>query len=410
MRLAYGPYDQILSLRQLPLRGPVQDAELDIIPAGGILVIEGVITAIGPWEDIDKTGMTIRSPQIQGPSVVIPGWVDSHTHLVYGGHRADDYALRLAGKSYQDIAARGGGIWSTLEKTRIATAEELFQTAWARLQTAFRQGITTIEIKSGYGLNTEQELKILEVIHRLANQHPVGVISTCLAAHVPDKAFRERPEAYLEDIVLNLLPEVKRRGLAQRVDIFVEKNAFSPDQSRVYLQAAKALGFDLTVHADQFSAAGSALAVEVQALSADHLEASTEEDIRRLAASEVVATVLPGATLGLGQPFAPARALLDAGCCLAIASDWNPGSAPRGDLLTSAALLSAAEKLTTAETLAGLTFRAAQALKMNDRGRLAPGMLADWLVFPCADYREILYHQGILQPAEIIKKGITYHV
>lgn len=410
MHIAFGPYNQILTLRGLALKGPLRDEDLEIIPTGGIVIEDDLIKAIGPWEDIDKTVMTIRPPHIQGPSVVMPGMVDSHTHLVHGGHRAGDYAQRLAGKSYQEIAAGGGGIWSTVEKTRAATEEELFQTAWERLQTSFRQGITTIEIKSGYGLNTEQELKMLEVIQRLGNQHPVDVVSTCLAAHVPDKSFRDRPEAYVEDIVQNLLPEVKRRDLARRVDIFVEKNAFSPELGRIYLQAARKLGFDLTVHADQFSSAGSALAIELQALSADHLEASTPDDIRRLAGSEVVATVLPGATLGLGQPFAPARVLLDAGCCLAIASDWNPGSAPRGDLLTSAALLSAAEKLTTAETLAGLTFRAAQALKMNDRGRLAPGMLADWLVFPCADYREILYHQGILQPAEIIKKGITYHV
>ena len=190
----------------------------------------------------------------------------------------------------------------------------------------------------------------------------------------------------------------------------MEDQAFSVEQSRNYLIAAQKMGFDLTVHADQFTSGGSALAVELAARSADHLEASTTEDINRLAKSAVVATVLPGATLGLGMPFPPARKLLDAGCCVAIASDWNPGSAPRGDLLTAATLMGAAEKLTIAETLAGMTLRAAQALNLSDRGRLAAHQIADWLEFPVLDYREIMYHQGALKPNQIIKKGVKYHV
>lgn len=410
MATCFGPYGQIATLRGLALKGPLRDEDLEIIRDGGILVENGIIIQVGPFKDIRKQSREIHAPEHPERSVVIPGLVDSHTHLVFAGHRAEDYAQRLSGKTYQQIAQGGGGIWHTVELTRQASAEELYQQSKVRLDQAFRQGVTTIEIKSGYGLNTTEELKILEVMQRLKGEHSVDIIPTCLAAHVPDKAYRDRPQDYLADILHHLLPEVKKRQLAQRVDIFVEDHAFSVEQSRNYLIAAQKMGFDLTAHADQFTSGGSALAVELAACSADHLEASTAEDIRHLAKSEVVATVLPGATLGLGMPFPPARKLLDGGCCVAIASDWNPGSAPRGDLLTAAALMGAAEKITIAETLAGMTFRAAQALNLSDRGRLAAHQMADWLVFPANDYREIMYNQGALKPNQIIKKGVQYHV
>ncbi len=410
MATCFGPYGQIVTLRGLALKGPLRDEDLEIIRDGAILVENGMIIQVGPFKDLRRQAREIHTPDHPERSVVIPGLVDSHTHLVFAGHRAEDYAQRLSGKTYQQIAQGGGGIWHTVELTRQASAEELYQQSKVRLDQAFRQGVTTIEIKSGYGLNTNEELKMLEVIQRLKTEHSVDIIPTCLAAHVPDKTYRDNPQDYLVDILHHLLPEVKKSQLAQRVDIFVEDQAFSVEQSRNYLIAAQKMGFDLTVHADQFTSGGSALAVELAARSADHLEASTTEDINRLAKSAVVATVLPGATLGLGMPFPPARKLLDAGCCVAIASDWNPGSAPRGDLLTAATLMGAAEKLTIAETLAGMTLRAAQALNLSDRGRLAAHQIADWLEFPVLDYREIMYHQGALKPNQIIKKGVKYHV
>jgi len=195
-----------------------------------------------------------------------------------------------------------------------------------------------------------------------------------------------------------LLPQIRTEQLSQRVDIFVEQSAFGLAESRQFLQKAKALGFDLAVHADQFTAGSSTLAVELGALSADHLEASTEKEIHALAQSDTVAVVLPGASLGLGEPFAPARKLLDAGACVAIASDFNPGSAPMGDLLTQAAILATYQKLNTAEVLAGLTFRAAKALKLREIGRVEVGYTADLQGYACADFREILYQQGRLKP------------
>jgi imidazolonepropionase len=202
-----------------------------------------------------------------------------------------------------------------------------------------------------------------------------------------------------------ILPSIKEQNLSNRVDVFIEEGAFSEVESLEYLNRAKNMGFDLTVHGDQFHPGGSQVAIEAEVMSVDHLESSTEKEIRALAKSEVVCTVLPGASLGLGMSYAPARQLLDAGNCLAIGSDWNPGSAPMGNLITQASLLSALEKLSNAEIFAGITIRAAMALNLLDRGQLIPGQMADIACFPTDDYREILYNQGELKADFVIKKG-----
>jgi imidazolonepropionase len=217
--------------------------------------------------------------------------------------------------------------------------------------------------------------------------------------------FKGSGKAYLEMLGEELLPKIKAEGLSKRVDAFIEEGAFAPSDITPYFKKARAQGFDITVHADQFTTGGSQVAIDFQAISADHLEASTSKEIVALGKSNVVAVALPGASLGLGCGFAPARDLLDAGACLAIASDHNPGSAPMGQLLIQAAILGAMEKLNTAEVFAGITFRAAAALNLNDRGILAKGKLADLVLFPTSDHREILYHQGSLQPMYTIKKG-----
>ena len=218
--------------------------------------------------------------------------------------------------------------------------------------------------------------------------------------------FAGSAENYLDHVLENLLPEVKNKSLANRVDIFVEESAFSVDQARSFLEKSREMGFRITVHADQFSAGGSKLAVELGAVSADHLEASGPEEIAALGRAATVAVALPGASLGLGMRFTPARALLDAGACLAIASDWNPGSAPMGDLLTQAAILGTYEKLSLAETLAGMTFRAAHALDLaQDRGKIEPGKRADLQAYPVDDYRKVFYHQGQLKASHVWKNG-----
>jgi imidazolonepropionase len=275
-----------------------------------------------------------------------------------------------------------------------------------RAQTLLRRGVTTIEVKSGYGLSVDQELKMLRAIRDAGKTAGADLIATCLAAHVMPKDFEGSPRQYLERIIGELWPLLKAERLTQRMDIYVDEGAFGAEEARFYLSRARAEGFDRVVHADQFHRGGVAVAVEAGALSADHLEASTDEDIHVLAGSDVCPVVLPGASMGLGMAYAPARRLLDAGCSLAIASDWNPGSAPMGNLLMQAAVLGAHDKLTMTETLAGITFRAAAALGLHDRGRLKSGHLSDLAAFPCADYREILYYQGSLTPDRIWKRGI----
>jgi len=233
----------------------------------------------------------------------------------------------------------------------------------------------------------------------------VDLIPTCLAAHIKPSDFHGSQADYLESIVNELLPEIRTKKLANRIDIYIDKGAFTPTEALVYLNRAKNLGFDLVIHGDQFTEGGVAVASELGALSVDHLETMNDQEIKLLAASDVIPIVLPGSSLGLGGRFAPARKLLDAGCSLAIGSDWNPGSAPMGDLLLQTALLGIFEKMTMAESLAGITFRAARALNLTDRGVLSVGMLADMAGFPVADYREIIYHQGSLDPSVVWKRG-----
>ncbi|MFA9393011.1 MAG: imidazolonepropionase [Prolixibacteraceae bacterium] len=401
-----GPFTQILTMDHLPLKGALLDDQLEMISNGGILIDDEKIIEMGEFPLLEQKAHQQNIPieRTEGELVAIPGLIDAHTHLCWAGSRANDYAKRLSGKSYLEIANEGGGIWSTVLKTREATLDELSELTALRANQMLSEGVCTIEVKSGYGLTVENELKMLWAIKKAYTE--ADLIATCLAAHMCPKDFDGWNLVYLERIIHELLPKVIEEDLANRVDIFVEESAFNVNEAGIYLQEAKALGFDLVIHGDQFTVGGSQLAMNLGAISVDHLEVVDEETIALLGQSNVVATVLPGASLGLGIPFAPARKLLDTGVCLAIASDWNPGSAPNGDLLMQAALLGVYEKLTMAETLAGITFRAAKALNLNDRGILKNGNLADIAAFPCNDFREIIYRQGKLKPAKVWKKGI----
>ncbi len=266
-------------------------------------------------------------------------------------------------------------------------------------------GITTIEVKSGYGLDVENELKMLRVIKKAQTFTKATLVPTCLSAHLKPRDFEGSSQEYLQYILEEILPKVKEENLAKRVDIFIEKSAFLPDESKLFLLKAKELGFEITVHADQFTSGSSRIAVEVGAKSADHLEATIDEDIDFLAKSETVATALPGASLGLGEKFTPARKILDAGGILAIASDWNPGSAPMGNLIAQASILATFEKLSTAEVLAGITFRSAFALNLEDRGTLEKGKKADFVAFKTDNFQNVLYHQGSLKAAAVYIDG-----
>ena len=404
-----GPFKQILTLNNLPLRGKISDKQLEIIENGGILInSENKIEEIGNYEVIaNKTKQSLsNSPTLQfSNSVVLPAFIDCHTHICFGGNRANDFAMRNAGKTYLEIAEKGGGIWSSVQHTRNASESELLEKLLERINRLISLGITTIEIKSGYGLNVESELKMLRVMKKAQEKTEATLVPTCLSAHLKPKDFEGTSSAYLQYILTEILPKVKQENLSKRVDIFIEKSAFQPEESRKFLEKAKEMGFEITVHADQFTAGSSRIAVEVGAFSADHLEATIDEDLEYLAKSETVAVALPGASLGLGEPFTPARKILDKNGILAIASDWNPGSAPMGNLITQASILATFQKLTTAEVLAGITFRAAKALNLNDRGILKKGMKADFVVFETDNFQNILYNQGSLVASEVYIDG-----
>ena len=403
-----GPFKQILTMTDLPLKGAILDDKLPIIEKGGMLLEGDKIFAVGKYRYLlDKANiLDAKVYELTKEYVCLPGMIDAHTHICFGGSRANDYAKRNAGVSYLEIAKAGGGIWNTVSKTREASKEQLEEGITKRANRHLKEGITTIEVKSGYGLSPEQELKMLRAIASVNQKHKIDLISTCLAAHILPKDFDGSPKDYLNEILEKLLPQIKQEGLTNRVDAFIEQTAFSVKDATEYLSKAKKLGFQITIHADQFTTGGSQVAINLQAISADHLENSTEKEIALLADSNVIPVALPGASLGIGDPFTPARKLLDAGCSLVIASDWNPGSAPMGDLLLQAAIIGTKEKLSNAEVLSAITFRAAAALELTDRGALNINSKADFIAFPCDNFNEILYNQGKLKPEMVWKNGM----
>ncbi len=400
-----GPFKQIVTLANLPLRGKLADEQLEIIENGGILSENGKIVDVGDFEVLKTAHSTAEIENIEETQVALPAFTDAHTHICFGGNRANDFAMRNAGKTYLEIAESGGGIWSSVQHTRAASEDELLKTTLERIHFLISLGITTIEIKSGYGLDVENELKMLRVIKKAQNFTKATLVPTCLSAHLKPRDFEGDNVEYLQYILNEILPKVKEENLAKRVDIFIEKSAFQPEESRNFLMKAKEMGFEITVHADQFTPGSSRIAVEVGAKSADHLEATADEDIDFIASSETVAVALPGASLGLGEKFSPARKILDKNGILAIASDWNPGSAPMGNLITQASILAAFEKLSTAEVLAGITFRSAFALSLEDRGTLEKGKKADFVTFKTDNFQNVFYQQGSLKADSIYING-----
>jgi imidazolonepropionase len=408
-----GPFSEIVTMDRLPERGPLMDERLHVIRDGGIIIDGDKIFDVLDGESFKQVqqlsemkGSPLDYAAIKRKMVLLPGLIDSHTHMCFAGSRAKEYSMRISGESYVQISEHGGGIMSTVRSTRLASEEGLGSLLAERALEHLLRGVTTCEVKSGYGLDVETELKMLRAIRWVnqSNDPYPRLIPTCLAAHVRPPEFKT-DQNYLDFLVNKLLPIVKKESLAQRVDIYIDKGAFPPDLADGYLFQAKNMGFVPVVHADQFVVGGAAVAARVGAMSADHLERSTEREFKWLKEKDVVAIVLPGSSLGLGDAFAPARRILDAGLCMAIASDWNPGTAPMGDLLIQASILSANQKLTAAETFAGLTCRAARALGLQDRGRIKAGQLADLIGFPCESFEEILYRQGSLSPSLVIKGG-----
>ena len=401
MKKLIGPFAQLLAFDSLPEKGAIGTDQMDLATNAGILVENEKVIAVGAFDSLRQQAEKVE--EIQGPAVAMPGWIDCHTHLLWGGSRAADFEKRNSGVSYQQILTEGGGIFDTVQKTREAQDDTLIDSLKKRLARHLRDGITTVEIKSGYGLSDPDEMRMLRLIRQVGDEVAQQVVSTFLGAHVCPLDYNK--EEYLTFLSYEVFPKIKEQALSNRIDIFIEQEAFTPELAFAYLKKAKDQGFDLTAHANQFSDGGAFLAAKLGAKSADHLEHLDDDELNALAHSDTVAVALPGASIGLGAPFTPARKLLDAGASLAIATDWNPGSAPHGDLLTQAAILATHEKLSAVEVFAAVTFRAAKALGLSNVGRLASGYQADLVVYPTNDYREILYHMGSLRPSASFIKG-----
>ncbi|MGH2397313.1 MAG: imidazolonepropionase, partial [bacterium] len=340
-------------------------------------------------------------------TVVVPGFVDPHTHLVFAGSRADEFEMRLAGATYQEIAARGGGILSTMRATRAASEDDLLALGNLRLNRMLVHGTTTVEAKSGYGLSVEDELKSLRVVHRLSALHDADLVPTFLGAHAVPPEFAGDPDGYVRLIIDEMIPAVVEEDLAEFCDVFCDVGAFTPDQSRNVLLAGHEAGLDLKMHADELSDQGGArLASELEAVSADHLLRASDEGLRAMAESGTLAVLLPATALFLGLPYAPARRIIDLQVPVAIGTDFNPGTSPTYSVPMVIALSSLGMKMTPAEAVVAATINAAHAVGMAEEvGSLEPGKAADIVILEVDDYRQIAMTFGVNPVSTVIKRG-----
>ena len=368
--------------------------ELGLIENAALLVEDGRIISAGPYSQLRShipAGVTIIDA---GGCCVTPGFVDAHTHLVFAGNRAAEFEQRIAGATYQEIAAAGGGILRTVRLTRAASKEELFKVARRRRDWMLRSGTTTIEAKSGYGLERDTELRMLRVLARLNTEGPARIISTLLAAHIVPPEFEGRREEYVRWIVEELIPEVVTAKLATYCDVFCDDHAFTIDEARSVLTAARRHGLHLRVHAEQFRpGTGAALAAELGAETADHLEAVTAETLDLLRKASVQPVLLPGSVFALGRDqYPPARKMIELGLGIVLATDFNPGSSPVASMPFIMSLACLQMRLSPAEALTAATLNAACSLGLGDRvGSLEAGKDADFLIHEFGDYRELAY-------------------
>ena len=368
--------------------------------------------SVGPAAKVEKHPSVRSAERIDvGGRVILPGFVDSHTHLIHAASRAEEYELRIEGASYEEIAKRGGGILNSVKKLRAATEVQLKNRALAALQEFASHGTTTVEAKSGYGLNVAGELKILRLHRDLSTEQPVEIVSTFLGAHVVASEFRGKPDGtarYIKVLLEQMLPEVASENLAEFCDVFCDRGAFTREQSRKILSEAKLHGLSPRLHAEQLSRTGATqLAVELGAASCDHLEQVNDADIQALAKSNTVATLLPGCDFHLGwKQYAPARKLIEAGAIVALATDYNPGTSPTVSMPMILSVACTQLRLTPAEAIAAATINAAYSLNRADRlGSLENGKQADFAVFEVDDYREIPYYFGMNRCWMAVKHG-----
>lgn len=401
-------------------------SELGIVENGAVAVADEKIISVGSTENILRDFQSANVIDA-GRKVVCPGFVECHTHLIYAGNRLDEFELKIKGADYLEILKSGGGILSTVKATREASLENLIEDARKRLDKMLALGVTTCEIKTGYGLNTASEMKMLTAILELNKTHPVDLIPTLLAAHaIPIADFKMRnadfsdtqiADIYTDLICREMLPKLKELILTPHsalftphffVDVFCEKNAFSLEQSRKILEAAKLYGFKLKAHVDEFTNLGGArMAIELGATSIDHLDTISDEEIKLLADSETIGVVTPTVNFNLGaKDFADARNMIDAGCAIAVSTDYNPGSAPCPSLPNAMAIACRYQKLLPAETLNAATINAAFAAGLGDKtGSIETGKKADLLILETDDYRQLSYEFGGNLIGSVIKNG-----
>ncbi|UCB53461.1 MAG: imidazolonepropionase [Candidatus Zixiibacteriota bacterium] len=383
--------------------------DVGIIEDGAVAVSEGKIVAAGKTKEVlgqikidDKTNVINASNK-----VVLPGFVDCHTHPVFAATREEEFEMRIKGRPYQEIAAAGGGIKSSVRTLRVASKQELVELTLPRLDRMMSYGTTTIEAKSGYGLSLDDEIKMLEVIEELNRLHPIDLIPTFLGAHEIPEEYKDRRDEYIRLIVEKMIPEVAKRKLAVFCDIFCEKGVFDIEESRKILGAAKGHGLKLKLHADQLTAlGGSKLAAELGAVSADHLEFIDDEGIEMMKQAGVIGVLLPGACFGLGMTeYPPARKMIDQGLPVALATDFNPGSSMTESMPMILSMACLMMKMSPAEALVASTINSAHAVDSAEEvGSIEVGKKADLVIWNVQDYREIPYHYGVNLVHQVIKK------
>jgi imidazolonepropionase len=388
-------------------------SDLHIIEDGAVIIKEGVIEAVGQTGDIEKQFKKSGADHSDFDIIdargkaVLPGFVDSHTHLVFGGYRAEEFSWRLRGDSYMEIMQRGGGIVNTVNATRQASAEELLQSGIKRLNSMLSFGVTTVEGKSGYGLDRETEIKQLEVMARLNQIHYLDVVPTFLGAHAVPQEYKSKQEAFIDFMATDVLPRVADQNLAEFCDIFCEKSVFSVEQSRRLLTRAKDLGLKLKLHADEIVQLGGAeLAAELGAVSADHLLQASDPGIKDMAAAGVVATLLPATAFSLKEPYANGRKMIDSNCAVALATDFNPGSCFTESIPLVFALATLHMNISTEEAISALTINGAAALDRAEQiGSIDSGKKGDLVVLEFPSYTYIPYHLAVSTVEKVIKQG-----
>ena len=393
--------------RQVATMPPERSAALGLIADGAVAIAEGRIAWVGPDADAGAwIGPDTEVVDAAG-GVVTPGLVDPHTHLVFAGSRHQEYEMRLAGRPYLEILAAGGGILSTVRATRAASDDELGRLLGARLDRVLAGGVTTVEVKSGYGLGLDEELRLLGVARQVAKRHPVRVTTTLLGAHALPPEFRDRRAEYVQLVCARMIPEAARQGLADACDVYLEQGVFDRDEATAILEAARTAGLRRTLHAGQVhDLGGGELAALVGAAGADHLEELGDAGLEAMARAGVVATLLPGAALSLRGHFPSGRRLLDGGVEVALATDCNPGTSHTENLLLMATLAVSQMGLTIDEALRAVTCVAARAIGLGDEiGTLSPGRSADLVIWDVPDVRCLVYHFGVSHTALVLARG-----